>query len=73
MKEFMMSEETSIDIEEEILYFIEKYAPLEKNILSQVNKELEILNSQIKSYLWNEEKKFKQQEINEMEQKIAYL
>ena len=69
----MMSEETSIDIEEEILYFIEKYAPLEKNILSQVNKELEILNSQIKSYLWNEEKKFKQQEINEMEQKIAYL
>lgn len=73
MKESMMTEEMHAIIEADIHSFIETYAPLEKAILSHVNKELEILNAQIRSYLSNKEIKLKDQEMREIEQEIAYL
>lgn len=53
--------------------FMQTYLPLEQEILSQVNKELDILSTQIRNYLQNKESKLKEQEMSQVELEIAYL
>lgn len=72
-REAMIVKEVHTTMEEEILCFMETYAPMEKEILGQVNKELEVLNMQIKNYLRKQEIQLREQELDEVEQEIAYL
>jgi len=60
-------------LKDDMLCFIETYTPLEQEILGEVNKELEILNAQIKSYLQNKETTMREEEMNKVELEIAYL
>lgn len=69
----MVMEEVHATMEEDILRFMETYTPMEKEVLSQVNKELEVLNLQIKNYLREQEMQLREQELDEAEKEIAYL
>ena len=73
MKKPMSTEEVYIAIEEDIICFVETYATREKEILKQINTELEILNLQIRNYLNGQEKLLREKEISEINREIAYL
>ncbi|NCP76527.1 hypothetical protein GW819_00280 [Candidatus Gracilibacteria bacterium] len=73
IKESLSNEEVHGALKDDMLCFIETYTPLEQEILGEVNKELEILNAQIKSYLQNKETTMREEEMNKVELEIAYL
>ena len=73
IKESLSSESAYGDIKDDMLCFMQTYTPLENEILSQVNKELEILNVQIRSYLQNKETELRKREMDQVELEIAYL
>jgi len=73
IKESLSNEEVHGALKDDMLCFIETYTPLEQEILGEVNKELEILNAQIKSYLQNKETTMREEEMNKEELEIAYL
>lgn len=72
-RETMMENEVHTIMEEDMLCFMETYASMEKEILGQVNKELETLNLQIRNHLREQEMRLREQELDEMEQEIAYI
>ncbi|MDD5197462.1 MAG: hypothetical protein PHN60_01235 [Candidatus Gracilibacteria bacterium] len=72
-KECLSNEEISRAIKDDMFCFMQTYLPLEQEILSQVNKELDILSTQIRNYLQNKESKLKEQEMSQVELEIAYL
>lgn len=72
-KECLSNEEVHGAIKDDVLCFMQTYAPLEQEILSQVNKELTILNAQIRNYLQNKETELREREMSQMELEIAYL
>jgi len=73
IKESLSNEEVHGALKDDMLCFIETYTPLEQEILGEVNKELEILNTQIKIYLQNKEITTREEEMNKVELEIAYL
>lgn len=73
IKESLSNEDIHGVIKDDMLSFIETYTPLENEILSQVNKEIELLNIQIKQYLENKEMELKKQEIDQVDLEIVYL
>lgn len=73
IRESLSNEDVHGAIKDDILCFIQTYTPLENEILSQVNKELEILNMQIKNYIQNKETELKKLELYKIEQELVYL
>lgn len=70
----LLEEETRTSLEEDLISFMETYAPIEKEILDQVNRELELLNAQIKTHIKNKEDELRAQEMHYLEQELfAYL
>lgn len=73
IKDALLIEEMNNATKDYIEHFIDTYASLEQEILTQVNKELVILNAQIKNYLHFTEATQKEQDIREMEQEIMFI
>ncbi|MDD5377365.1 MAG: hypothetical protein PHH16_04620 [Candidatus Gracilibacteria bacterium] len=72
-KETMSAEGVHGAIEKDLLCFMDTYTPMEKEILEQVNRELETLNAQMRNYLRNKEAELKRQEVDQMDLELAYL
>lgn len=72
-KKTMIQEDRYAAMEEKMACFLEKYAPIEKEILEQVNKELEMLTAQIRNYLKNKEGEIRVRDAEKIEQELAYL
>ncbi len=73
VKKTIGTDEVHSALVEDMTSFMETYAPMEQEILNQVNSELALLNSQIKSYLKTKEEEQKKQEIGQMEMEMAYI
>lgn len=73
IKESLVLDDIHQNIQEDLSYFMDKYIPLEKEILTQVNTELELLSTQIRKYLQKQEWQLQKQEMKDLEQEIACL